>query len=229
MKIQKFWKIIFGVFFVICTSSFFVYLIDKRLNKIFNEYIDIEVKKVSNNVVTRAVNNYITKEKYNDFLLISYNSNGEINKISYNTEKINNFTSSFSAYLEKVLYNLESGTIDDYYLDSRLKLGGFMAVKNSIVCNVSFGALTGSTLFSSMGPKIPIKIVFLGDINTDVEIKFEEYGINNIIVKMYLIVNVYEQASLPITSKEKKITIREIMAVDIIRGELPNYYSGFVK
>lgn len=57
MKIQKFWKIIFGVFFVICTSSFFVYLIDKRLNKIFNEYIDIEVKKVSNNVVTRAVNN----------------------------------------------------------------------------------------------------------------------------------------------------------------------------
>ena len=80
-----------------------------------------------------------------------------------------------------------------------------------------------------MGPKIPIKIVFLGDINTDVEIKFEEYGINNIIVKMYLIVNVYEQASLPITSKEKKITIREIMAVDIIRGELPNYYSGFVK
>ena len=229
MKIQKFWKIIFGVFFVICTSSFFVYLIDKRLNKIFNEYIDIEVKKVSNNVVTRAVNNYITKEKYNEFLLISYNSNGEINKISYNTEKINNFTSSFSAYLEKVLYNLESGTIDDYYLDSRLKHGGFMAVKNSIVCNVSFGALTGSTLFSSMGPKIPIKIVFLGDINTDVEIKFEEYGINNIIVKMYLVVNVYERASLPITSKEKKITIREIMAVDIIRGELPNYYSGFVK
>lgn len=204
-------------------------MIDKRLNKIFNEYIDIEVKKVSNNIVTRAVNSYISKEKYNDFLIIDYGSSGAINKFSYNTEKINNFTSSFSEYLENVLYHLDSGTIDDYYLNSRFKNGKFEAVRNGIICNISFGALTGSTLFSSMGPKIPLKIVFLGDINTDVEIQFEEYGINNIIVKMYLVVNVYEQACLPVTSKEKKITIREVMAVDIIRGELPNYYGGFVK
>lgn len=222
---KKMWKIFYGILFVIGISLFFVYLIDKRLNKIFNEYIDIEVKKVSTNIVTNAVNSYIAKEKYNDFLLIDYANNGIVNKISYNTEKINNFTSSFSDYLENVLFNLDNGKFDNYYLVRN----NFSAIKNGVLCNVSFGAITGSTLFSSIGPKIPVKVVFLGDINTDVDIKFEEYGINNIIVKIYLVVNVCEQASLPITSNEKRITIREVMAVDIIKGELPNYYGGFVK
>jgi len=171
----------------------------------------------------------MAKKKYNNFLIIDYDNYSNINKISYDTEKVNNFVSSFSKYLENILSNLDNGSLDSYNLNSRLNKNNFSAIKNGIICNVSMGAITGSTLFSSMGPTIPVKITFLGDINTDIDIKFEEYGINNVIVKMYLVVNVYERTSLPLTSKENKIVIRELMAVDIIKGELPSYYGGFVK
>ena len=222
-------KIFYGLLIVFIISIILVYFIDRRLNNIFDNFIDIEVKKVSNNIVSTAVNKYMSKEKHNEFLIIDYDNNAKINKVSYDTEKVNNFISSFSKYLEDVLLNLDTGSLDSYYLNPRLSNTKFSAIKNGIVCNVTIGAVMGSTLFSSVGPTIPIKITFLGHINTDIDIKIEEYGINNVIVKMYLVINIFEQSSLPLTSKENKIVLRELMAVDIIKGELPNYYGGFAK
>ena len=70
-------------------------------------------------------------------------------------------------------------------------------------------------------------MVFSGNINSDIDIQVEEYGINNAIVKIYIVVSIREQAILPLTSKENEIVIREPIVVDIIKGEIPKYY-GFV-
>ena len=34
---------------------------------------------------------------------------------------------------------------------------------------------------------------------------------------------------MPISSKRKKITLRKVIAVDIINGEIPDYYAGLIK
>ena len=43
---------------------------------------------------------------------------------------------------------------------------------------------------------------------------------------MFFVVEVREIATMPISSKKKTIKIREPLSIDIIKGEIPKYYSG---
>ena len=69
-------------------------------------------------------------------------------------------------------------------------------------------------------------MTFIGQVNTELDVKVREYGINNVIVEMDVIVSVCEQASMPLTSKKKDIIVKEPISIEIIKGEIPNYYNG---
>ena len=113
-----------------------------------------------------------------------------------------------------------------YFILDRYKTGKFKKMKNGIICDISLGTIRNSVLFANIGPTIPIKLSFLGQVNTDIDIKEKEYGINNILIKTYLIVRIKEQATMPISSKRKEIIIRKPISIDIIKGEIPKYYTG---
>ena len=221
------YKLIIIQSIVLLFSFFNLFFIDKRLNYIFTDYLDVEVKRICNNIVANAVNNYISKEKYGNFLILNPTSDTGVNNLSYDTERINQFSSNFSKYLDGVLSNIDKSNLDDNYYNSRFGRYSFLSIKNGLLCNISLGSINKSTLFSSLGPKVPIRMVFSGNINSDIDIQVEEYGINNAIVKIYIVVSIREQAILPLTSKENEIVIREPIVVDIIKGEIPKYY-GFV-
>ena len=221
-------RLFFCLISIIIFSLLNVKFIDKRLNSIFNDYLDIEVKKICNNIISKSVYNYISKEKYDDFIEFKYSSDDTIERISYNTENINKFTSDFSKYLDKILLSIDSGSIENYSFNKRLNQYSFIAINDGLLCNIALGSINKSTLFSGLGPKIPIKISFSGNFNTDIDIKVEEYGINNALIKVYFVINVKEQAILPLTSKENNIVIRELISADIIKGNIPGYYGNFV-
>ena len=94
------------------------------------------------------------------------------------------------------------------------------------MCDVSIGSIRGSTLFSNIGPTIPIKLLFSSEINSKIDVEVSEYGINNAIVKIFIVLDIDEQIIMPISSKRKRITIKKPIIIDIVRGDIPNYYTG---
>lgn len=208
-------------------SFFLIQIIDKRLNEILTNYLDIEVERLTTNVVNKAINELIIVEDYSDILNISRSSSGEIENISYNTLQINRINGTISDYLQNVLINLDNGDIDNFFLADKIRKNKFKKIKNGILCGITLGSVRKSTLFASLGPTIPIKLVFTGQITTDLDVKVHEYGINNIMVEIFLVVNVKEITSLPITVHERDIVIKEPISIDIIKGEIPSYYNGF--
>ena len=98
-------------------------------------------------------------------------------------------------------------------------------IRNGIVCELSLGSIRNSLLFANIGPTIPIKLVFLSQNNVDIDFETAEYGINNIIVKMYLKVTLHEQITMPISSKRKEIVVKEPLTVHIIKGEIPYLFD----
>jgi sporulation protein YunB len=200
-------------------------LIDKNLNVILEQYINIEAERLTNNIVSNAVNEIIVDEDYDDFLNIVRNNN-TIEQISYNTKKINKLKNDMAIYIQKKLLFLDDGKIDEFFISNKFKNSKFKNIKKGILCEVSLGSLRNSTIFANIGPTIPLKLIFLGEVNTDIDIKIKEYGINNIMIQVYLIVDVNEQVSMPITSKKKNIIVREPISIDIINGEIPDYFSG---
>ena len=80
-------------------------------------------------------------------------------------------------------------------------------------------------MFANVGPSIPIKLSYIGDTIVNIDIEEKEYGINNVIVKIFAVVEVTNQVSMPISSKKTILKVKVPISINIINGQIPNYYS----
>ena len=191
-------------------------------------YVDIEVERLTNNIVDTAVRKKMQEKKYGPFLMENSSENGET-FFSYDTVELNLLKNEITSYVQKVLSHLDCADIEDDYLFQQLKTSKFKKIKNGILAENSINSLRGSTLFGNMGPSIPIRLYFVGQVSSKIDIFAKEYGINNVLVEVYLIIKVKEQVMMPISSKTKEIEIRELVSMDVVRGKVPSYYGGFSK
>ncbi|MBQ3298101.1 MAG: sporulation protein YunB [Bacilli bacterium] len=137
--------------------------------------------------------------------------------------EINKLTNDISVKIQRILNDIDASNISDYYTNNNSNI--YKHIRNGIVCELSLGSIRNSLLFANIGPTIPIKLVFLSQNNVDIDFETAEYGINNIIVKMYLKVTLHEQITMPISSKRKEIVVKEPLTVHIIKGEIPYLFD----
>ena len=76
-----------------------------------------------------------------------------------------------------------------------------------------------------MGPKIPVRVEFVGSVLTNINTTIKEYGINNALIEMVIQIELKEKIILPILSKEILITNEVPVSYKIINGNIPNYYG----
>lgn len=210
-----------SIIFII--SIFFVYLIDKKLNKVIEPYIIVETERLTNNIVNKKINEIMDNFNMDSILL------NNDNNVSYNTKELNKIKNRITQQIQDELMNLDNGYIDNYFIPTRITNGKFKNVKRGILCDISIGSIRGSTLFSNVGPSIPIKLLFSSQLNSDIKVEVKEYGINNVIVEIYYVIDIKEQITMPMTSKRKKIHIKEPLSIEIINGKIPQYYNGYIK
>jgi sporulation protein YunB len=182
-------------------------------------YINVEVERLVNNVVNRAINDVMSNVDVKDVLINDEN-------ISYDALKINEIENKVDKKIQQELLNIDDGDVSEYFVPNRIKKGRFKKIKNGILCDVSIGSIRGSTVFSNIGPTIPIKLLFSSQLNSSMNVDISEYGINNAIVKIYINLDIHTQITMPITSKRKCISIKKPVIIDIVRGKIPNYYTG---
>jgi len=204
-------------------SFFCLLFLDKKMTSSLSPYVNAEVERLTTNIVNKAVRKKMLDKNYGDYLITS----GEV--LSLDIVKLNQVKEEITDYVNEVLMHLDDASVTDYYLSDYLKTGKFKKIKHGILAENSVGSLRGSTLFGNIGPTVPIRLFFVGQVTSDIDIETKEYGINNVIVKVYLILNVKEQVMMPLASKKKEIIIREVLEVDMLKGEIPNYYTGISK
>ena len=105
----------------------------------------------------------------------------------------------------------------DKYLSSKL---------NSIILKIPIGILSDGIYNTNLGPKIPVKIEFMGYVASSVRIKLENYGINNVLISIYIDCYVTNEFIIPFTSKEINHEYNILVASKIIQGVVPEYYGG---
>lgn len=184
-----------------------------------NNYIYVEVKRTATYVINKSLDE-IDLSNFNNIY------NGEY-YTKYGIDYTNKLKKKISNKIQKNFSNVEKGLIVDNDSLEIYDKNKYKYVNKGYLCEISFGSIVGSSLFSNIGPTIPIKIVFVGDTYVNIEFETKNYGINNVIVKTYLIVEVLNKASMPIGSKDCKITIKEPIGVEIIKGKVPNYYNVY--
>lgn len=174
------------------------------VNPIFETLCKDKAKSVATMITNEETTKIIEKYNYDTFFTIQKDEKGSIQIINANVLRINQVTSDIAVAIQKALDNNEKNKI---YIHS--------------------GAITGIRFLSGTGPRIPLKIASVGNIDTDLRSEFISQGVNQTLHRVYL--NIKTNVSILSSFKtiESSIENQALIAEHVIIGEIPSNYYNF--
>lgn len=227
MKLKKYKKrkistyISFCIMLIIASlilSLFIINYFSKQANKILLPMAESKTRKA----VTMIINSACDESIINDNLYaINKNSDNEIEMITYNSFEVTKLINEVTSNIELKLRDIESGKIN--YYDSNDFLEG------GIISEIPFGVIFGNSLLSNVGPKIKLRLEFLGDVVSNIETEVKPYGINNAYVEMRIKLEVTARIVLPFVSSKVVISNVIPISMNIVQGTIPEAYISSYK
>lgn len=220
-------KIFLWILVLVLIATFWLlHLISKRLNPIILRYATVEAKRFTTALINSAVDDDVIEHIDDSIFSITKNSVGEIQMVDFNGQEVNRLLNLISEKIEEKLLQMEEGNVEELNVSNALKGYNFSKLKKGIVCEIPVGALMGNSLFANLGPVIPIKLSFLGQVITHLNTKVESYGINNAYLELYVHIEVRERITMPMMTEEQKVELDVPLTMKIIQGKVPTYFQG---
>ncbi|HIU40749.1 MAG TPA: sporulation protein YunB [Candidatus Aphodocola excrementigallinarum] len=225
-KIKMLFKNTYIVIFIflIIFSTIFLIILNKKAMPVIMNYASVQTKKIGievlRNTGTDELNELIDN---NNLFSVTQNNNGEIESIDFNTRVINDALKIIAKNVRKRLKEVEKGkNLPDEIYESILD----KKLKNGIIYEVPVGVVFGNSLLSNIGPKIPVKIKYSGNVSLDIKTRVSEYGLNSALIEVYVLVEVTQRTILPFQSKDIKLSSEIPIVIKVIKGSIPYYLQG---
>ena len=217
-KFKKKNIILITILLILLIVSFILKSISSYATPILMEYAKVEATKLTSIILNNATKKNI--ENFNiDKLFIITKEKDNIKTIDFDSKEVNRLLTNITYYIQDYFKKIEEGNLND------LELGYYNNLKKGIIYEIPIGALSGNSLLTNIGPKIPVKINLYGEIISKIETKITNYGINNALIEVFVNINVKTKVILPFTSEINDISISIPIAIKLIEGNVPNYYG----
>lgn len=217
-------KLIIILVTALLTSFFLIEYLGKKLNNQLYNYVNIESKRIITNIVNDSINIILEENLHKDLFNVTNNAYGEVELLDYNMEEVNRILKLINQNIKRQLLNLEEGKTDYTDLAESFKKGKYKKVRNGIICDIPIGSLKNNAFYSNYGPYIPIKMSFQGSVNSKIKTNLTAYGFNSVVIEVFLISEIEQRISLPISSKTAKIIVEAPLTLKIIQGVIPQKY-----
>lgn len=235
MKIKKpvFLKIHFKfsfifLFFLLLIGSLSTIFLFKFNQKITPKMLLISehsINKLNETILTNyRVKDLYTKVNLDDTIILRKNSKDEIISVDFNLENVYDALTILTEYVKKSLESEKVRKDTLKYYNEELSFG-----LNKIILMIPIGVASSNIYFSNLGPKVPVMVRYMDTLSSGIRIKIEAYGINNVLVSIYI--DCFITNSFLIPSLEKNIN-REyniLISSKIIQGIVPIYYGGVME
>lgn len=231
-RIKK--KNLFFILLLVTIISIFslLFYISKKIEPILLETAELEVNKFSTIIVNKAISQ-VLEDKINadNIFEMSKNKNDEIQTIDFNPVIVNQILSVATTVVQSNLKLLESGELESIGVyDMDLSKNRINDLEKGIIMRIPMGVVSNNSLFSNLGPKIPIRLHCLGDVNSNITTNITQYGINNAMIEVGIHIEMTAQIILPLMTKKKVLDYNIPVVIKIVQGIVPSYYgNGLLK
>lgn len=200
IKIKSKYKILFTIILIVTSV---IILLNQVIYPLFSKKCIYKAKvlvtQISNQETEKIMENYT----YKDLVHIEEDTEGNVTFLESNVVAINQIKSSIVNRIQNRFLEMKQTTI-----------------------GIKVGALTGSRLFSNVGPKIEIQVIPSGTISSSLETEFYAVGVNQSIHRIYLDINCSVNILSPFESVSQSIENKILLSESVIVGNTPeNYYN----
>lgn len=201
--------------------------IGNKIYPILIEYAKTETRKIVTIIINKAVSKQLSNDLNLDGLFTtSKTSSGSIVAVDYDPLIVNKILNITTNLIQLNLKSIEDGNIDILEisdLDSNIDKNN---LEKGIIYEIPIGIISNNPILSNLGPKIPVKITLIGSVEGNLNTKITNYGINSALVEISVNITVSQKVILPFMSDEITIENQIPIAVKIMQGTVPNYYSN---
>lgn len=137
--------------------------VNNSINPIYHLLAKNQAKVISTEILNTESKKILTNIKYEDLVKIERDDENNINMLKFDVIKMNLFASD-------IAYNVQEE----------------LNKKEEDIIKIPIGSLFGIKYLFGFGPKIKLKIIPAGNIETEFKSNFESVGINQTIHRIYL-------------------------------------------
>lgn len=183
---------------------------------------EVSINKLNESILMQyRVSDVYKKVDLEEVIDITKNDRDEIIAVDFDLENAYEALSVITNYLQDRLEDEDTRKdILKYYSED------LSSSLDSIILSVPIGVASQDIYLANLGPRIPVKVNYMGYLATSVRIKLEDYGINNVLVSLYIDCSITNEFIVPSIQKEINHNYSIIIASKIIQGTVPDYYGG---
>lgn len=193
-------KLFFIFLLLIIISIYSYYIVEKNIRPTILAMSEINARLIATQAINEAVRNKISTNSFNNLIDYKTDNSGRISLIQANTAQMTKLAAETSL---EVLQEIKEIGVRDL--------------------RIPISSIFGSQVFANTGPVISIDIRPAGSVNVDFFTDFEEAGINQTRLKIYLIVKTDVQTVVPLASNKIDVTthipVSETIIVSIVSEE----------
>lgn len=218
MKLKKRYKIPRIIIIILTIIFLILYFVIKITRELTPKINDVVIKITDNNVnnflQTGFTKDIMTKLDIDKIININI-YNKEIISVDY---KLNNVYQLLGDTINNLYNNLYELKINNQYYDYKTS-----------TYNIPIGYLTDNVLFTNIGPKIKCKVELINKINVNFKTQIKNYGINNSLMELYLVIETQNKIINPLSDQEFKEEYEILIGSRMIIGKIPDYYNGVIE
>lgn len=200
---KKRWKLkvilLLTLFFVCLTLGFEGITIMIRPSLI--ALCNVKSQSLASTISGKAVQEVMKDIGYLDLVTLDRDVNGSILALRANVMEMNRISSEISTLIQDKYSNLE-----DIYI--KIPIGNF----------------TGNELLAGRGPRIVVKIMPVGTVNTDYKTEFISTGINQTRHRVFLEIKSKMTIVAPFTNKTVEVVNNVDVAETVLIGDVPDTF-----
>lgn len=225
-KISLFTISLYILLFAFICASFVIWYFNNLLGDNLVKSATLEVNRITSIIVNNSVRKYLNENEKLDVVDIVRNGD-RIELIKYNTNLVNKISMDISNSIEQDINYMIAGDFDNIdFSSSKISASYYDKIDNGLVLGISVGNITGNNLLANVGPKIPLKLELVGNVNVAIKNEITEYGMNNALMEVFVEIEVNPVIVMPFLSQEISVVNRIPLVTEIIQGEIPDGYFG---
>ncbi|MFB6465214.1 sporulation protein YunB [Cytobacillus sp. Hz8] len=202
----------------ILLNLFSLWIIEKAVRPILVDIAKTEIRGIAIDAINESVQDNMNKMDIND-LIVFHNIDKDHLTYSTNSKLYSQFITKTTKDIQEKLGNKEQ------HLYSTEKSGTKDKEFESIVYYIPIGVVTRNSLLANYGPKIPLEVSIVGEVEPTFETSVKKIGINNTYLELFVTFKASLQIVIPFTTEEEPV-VTKVKLGDIYReGDIPHYYG----
>lgn len=220
--------IIYLILISIICSITFIYYFSNKLGSNLIKCAEDELNRLTSIIMSNCIEKYLQETKELNLVTITRNKNNDIERIQYNTKILNQTRARILEILDEDLDHLVKGELEETNINlNKLSDEYYERTSEGIIFNISTGSATGNTFFANLGPKIPINLSTVGDTSAKIITNITEYGLNNALLEISIILSATTIIQMPFLSKEVTVENTIPLSIELIQGTIPTQYLNY--